>query len=57
MHDFRNFVVHNGILILYAEQVYLKLQVTKFKYKEVTAKFKPQNLEKKLVFRNQFGQM
>ena len=49
IHKFRNYVVDNCILIFDAEQVYLKLQVTKFTNKEVTAKPKPQTLEK-LVF-------
>ena len=42
MQDFRDFVLHNCILILDAEKVYLQLQVTNFKNKEVTAK--PQTL-------------
>ena len=41
MHDFRNFVRHNCILIFDAEQVYLKLQITKIKNKVVTANPKP----------------
>ena len=40
MHDFWNFVLHNCILIFDALQVYLKLQVTKLKNKEVTANHK-----------------
>ena len=46
MHDFRNYNLHNCILIFDAELVYLKLQDTKFKNKEVTANPKPQTLEK-----------
>ena len=41
MHDFWNFPLHNCILIFGAEQVYLKLQITKFKNKEVTANLNP----------------
>ena len=43
MHDFRNFVQHrdNCIFIFDAEQVYLKLQVTDVKNKEVTANPNP----------------
>ena len=37
MKDFRNFVLDNCILVFDAEQVYLKLQVTNLKNKEVTA--------------------
>ena len=37
MQDFRNFVLHNCILYFNTEQVYLKLQVTNVKNKEVTA--------------------
>ena len=51
MKDFRNFVLHNCILVFDAEQLYLKLQVTNLKNKEVTVNPKPQTLEKKLVFR------
>ena len=36
MKDFRNFVLHNCILVFDAEQVYLKLQVINLKNKEVT---------------------
>ena len=43
MKDFRNFVLHNCILIFDAEQVYLKLQVINLK-KEVTVNPKPQTL-------------
>ena len=50
MHDFRNFVLHNCILIFATEQVYLKLQLTNVKNKEVTANPKPQTLEKKWSF-------
>ena len=42
MKDFRNFVLDFD-----AEQVYLKLQVTNLKNKEVTVNPKPQTLEKK----------
>ena len=47
MQDFRNFVLHNCILVFDSEQVYLKLQVTNVKNKEVTVSPKPQTLEKK----------
>ena len=46
MKDFRNFVLHNCILVFDAEQVYLTLQVTNLKNKEVTLNPKPQTLEK-----------
>ena len=46
MKDFRNFVLHNCILVFDAEQVYLKLQVINLKNKEVTVNPKPQTLEK-----------
>ena len=36
MQNFRNFVLHNCIVIFDAEQVYLKVQITNFKNKEVT---------------------
>ena len=36
MKYFRNFVLRNCILFFYAEQVYLMLQVTNLKNKEVT---------------------
>ena len=49
MHDFRNFVQHNCIFIFDAEQVYLKLQVTDVKNKEVTANPNPETLEKKTL--------
>ena len=42
MHDFRNFFLHNCILIFDTVQVYLKLQATKFKNKEVTVNPKAQ---------------
>ena len=42
MKDFRNFVLHNCILVFDAEQVYLTLQVTNLKNKEVTVNPKPQ---------------
>ena len=47
MHDFRNFALHNCILIFDSEQVYLEPQVTKFNNKEVTPNPKPQTLKKK----------
>ena len=50
MKDFRNFVLHNLILDFDAEQVYLKLQVTNRKNKEVTVNRKPQALEKNWFF-------
>ena len=46
IHKFRNYIVDNCILIFDAEQVCLKLQVTKFTNKEATAKPKSQTLEK-----------
>ena len=46
MKDFRNFVPDNCILVFDAEQVYLKLQATNLKNKEVTVNPKTQNLEK-----------
>ena len=46
MKDFRNFVLHNCILVFDAEQVNLKLQVTNLKNNEVTVNPKPQTLEK-----------
>ena len=52
MQDFRNFVLLNCILSFDAEQVYLKLQVTTVKNKEVTANPKPQTLEKIWSFEN-----
>ena len=52
MQDFRNFVLQNCILIFDAEQVYLKLQVTNVKNKEVTANPKPQALKKNWSFEN-----
>ena len=50
MQDFRNFALHNCILIFDAEHIYLN-QVSNFKNKEVTANPKPQTLRKKLVYR------
>ena len=47
MKDFRNFVLDFD-----AEQVYLKLQVTNLKNKEVTVNPKPQTLEKNCIFEN-----
>ena len=53
MKDFRNFVLHNCILVFDAEQVYLKLQVTNLKNKEVTVVDpKPRTLKKNWVFEN-----
>ena len=52
MQDFRNFVLHNCNLILTAEQVYLKLQLTNVKEKEDTANPKHQTLEKIWSFEN-----
>ena len=46
MKDFRKFVLDNCILDFDAEQVYLKLQATNLKNKEVTVNPKPQTLEK-----------
>ena len=46
MQDFRNFALHICTLHFDAEQVYLKLQVTNVKNKEVTANPKPQALGK-----------
>ena len=50
--DFWNFVLHNCILVFDAKQVYLKLQVTNLKNKEVTVNPKPQTLEKNWYFEN-----
>ena len=47
MKDFRNFVLDFD-----AEQVYLKLQVTNLKNKEVTVNPKPQTLKKNWFFEN-----
>ena len=52
MKDFRNFVLDNCILDFDAEQVYLKLQATNLKNKEVTVNPKPQILEKNWFFEN-----
>ena len=52
MKDFWNFVLDNYILDFDAEQVYLKLQVTNLKNKEVTVNPKTQTLEKNLFFKN-----
>ena len=46
MKDFRNFFLHNCILVFEAAQVCLKLQVTNLKDKKVTVNPKPQTLEK-----------
>ena len=45
---FLNFVLHNCILVFDAEPVYLELQVTNLKNKEVTVNPKPETLEKNL---------
>ena len=47
MKYFRNFVLHNCILVFDTEQVYFKVQVIKLKNKEVTVYPKTQTLEKK----------
>ena len=52
MQDFRNFALHICTLHFDAEQVYLKLQVTNVKNKEVTANPKPQALGKNWSFEN-----
>ena len=52
MKDVRNFTLHKCILIFDTEQVYLKLQVTNLKNKEVTVNPKPQTLEKSWFFDN-----
>ena len=52
MKDFRNFAIDNCILVFGAEQVYLKLQATNLKNKEVTVNPKPQTLEKSWFFEN-----
>ena len=52
MKDFRNFVVHNCILVFDTEQVYLQLQVTSLKNKEVAVNPKPQTLGKNWFFEN-----
>ena len=46
MRDIRDFVLHVSVVIFDAEQVYVELQITNFKNKEVTANLKPQTLEK-----------
>ena len=51
MKDFRNFVLHNCILVFDAEQVYLKLQVTNLKNKD-TVNPKPHTLERNWFFEN-----
>ena len=55
--DFRNFVLHNCIIVFdaepeAAEQVYLKLQVNNLKNQEVTVNPKPQTLAKNWFFEN-----
>ena len=52
MQDFRNYVLHNFIVIFDAEQVYLQPKVTNVKNKEVTANPKPQTLQKTWFFEN-----
>ena len=52
MKDFRNFVLDDCILDFDAEQVYLKLQVTNLKDKEVTVNPKTQTLRKIWFFEN-----
>ena len=52
MKDFRNFVLDNCILVFDAEQVYLQLQATNLKNKEVTVNPKPQTLEQSWFFEN-----
>ena len=46
MQDIRNFVLHYFILVFDAVKVHLRLQVTNVSNQEVTAKHKPQTLEK-----------
>ena len=46
MKEFRNFILHNCIFAFDTEQVYLRLQVTNLKNKEVTVNPKLQTLEK-----------
>ena len=48
----KDLVLENCILDFDAEHVYLKLQVTNLKNKDVTVNPKPQTLEKKLFFEN-----
>ena len=53
MLDVRNFVVPNCVFNFDAEQLYFKLQITKFKNKEVTVNPTvptPQTSEKRLAF-------
>ena len=50
MQDFWNFVVHNCIFNLDAEQIYFKLQVTNVKDKKGTANPKPQILAQNWSF-------
>ena len=52
MKDFWNYVLYNCIIIFDAEHVYLKLQATNFKNKEVTEYPKPQTLETNWCFKN-----
>ena len=46
MQEYWNFILQNCIIILDAEQVYLKLQATNVKNTEVKANPKPKTLEK-----------
>ena len=41
MKDFQNFILDNCIFVFDTEQVYLKLQASNLKNKEVTAALKP----------------
>ena len=52
MKDFRNFVLHNCLLVSNAEQVYLMLQVINLKNKEVTVNPKTQTLKNNWFFEN-----
>ena len=52
MNYFWNFVLDNFILVFDAEQVYLKLQATNLKNKEVTVNSKSQTLENNWFFEN-----
>ena len=52
MKDFRNFVLNNCILVFDAEQVYVKLQDTNLKNKEVIVNPKHQTLKKIRYFEN-----
>ena len=52
MKDFQKLVLDNCILDFDVEQVYLKLQVTNLKNKEVTVNPKTQTLENNWFFEN-----